>query len=90
VDLVHFGLPDDYYETFGGESARAEDERPERCGEDGGASGQYDLVVVGDRAKIEAGVKELKPGRSAHDGRGRQGAERRLGLRRSACAQNVC
>ncbi|MGA9354582.1 MAG: pitrilysin family protein [Terriglobales bacterium] len=62
VDIVQFGLPDDYYETYGPKvnalqlsdvnGAAKEIVRPDNL----------IWVVVGDRAKIESGVKELNLG----------------------------
>ncbi len=59
VDIVQFGLPDDYYETYGAKvkalttgdvnAAAQEIVQPEHL----------IWIVVGDRAKIETGVKEL-------------------------------
>ena len=62
TDIVQFGLPDDYFETYGAKvsalkladvnSAAKEVVRPDNL----------IWVVVGDRSKIEAGVKELNLG----------------------------
>lgn len=62
ADIVQFGLPDDYYETYAGkvralkisdvDSAAKEVVRPD----------SLTWIVVGDRAKIEAGVRELNLG----------------------------
>src|SRR4029077_3848359 len=58
-DIVHFGLPEDYYETYPGKV------RALKTGdvEDGAKSIVHPdnliWVVVGDRAKIEAGIKDL-------------------------------
>jgi len=62
VNLVQFGLPDDYYETYAGKVralkvpditvAAKEVVRPDNL----------TWIVVGDRAKIEAGVRELNLG----------------------------
>jgi zinc protease len=62
ADLIHFGLPDDYYETFAGKV------RALKTGDLNDAAkvivhpDNMVWVVVGDRAKIEAGVKELNLG----------------------------
>jgi zinc protease len=62
ADLVHFGLPDDYYETYAGKV------RALKTGDLNDAAktivhpDNMIWVVVGDRAKIEAGVKELNLG----------------------------
>jgi len=62
IDLVQFGLPDDWYETYAGkvralrtadiDAAAREVIHPESVA----------WVVVGDRAKIEASVRELNLG----------------------------
>jgi zinc protease len=58
-DIVHFGLPEDYYETYAGKV------RALKTGDvqDGAKSIVHPdnliWVVVGDRSKIEAGIKEL-------------------------------
>jgi zinc protease len=62
VDLVHFGLPDDYYETF---AAKVRALKTSDLNDAAKAVVHPDnmiWVVVGDRAKIEAGVKELNLG----------------------------
>jgi zinc protease len=62
VDLVWFGLPDDYYETYG------EKVRALKTGDVNAAAKEVVRpdnliwIVVGDRAKIEAGVRELNLG----------------------------
>ncbi len=59
LDLVQFGLPDDYYETYAGKV------RALKTGDLDDAAkvvihpDNMVWVVVGDRAKIEAGIKEL-------------------------------
>jgi zinc protease len=59
IDLVQFGLPDDYYETFAGKV------RALKTNDMGDAAktvvhpDNLIWVVVGDRAKIEAGIREL-------------------------------
>jgi len=59
IDIVRFGLPEDYYETYAGKV------RALKTGdvEDGAKAIVHPdhliWVVVGDRAKIEAGIKEL-------------------------------
>ena len=62
VDLVHFQLPDDYYETFAGKvralkTSDVNDAAKSVVHPDG-----MIWVIVGDRAKIEAGIKELNLG----------------------------
>lgn len=62
VDLVQFGLPDDYYETYAGKV------RALKTGDLADAAHQIvhpeqmTWVIVGDRTKIEVGVKELNLG----------------------------
>ena len=59
IDLVQFGLPDDYYETFAGKV------RALKTGDVDDAAklivhpDNMVWVVVGDRSKVEAGIKEL-------------------------------
>jgi len=59
VDIVQFGLPDDYYETF------ADKVRALKTADVNGAAKEVVhpdnliWIVVGDRSKIEAGVREL-------------------------------
>ena len=59
LDLVHFGWPDDYYETYAGKVKALTTSTVE----DGAKSIVHPdnliWVIVGDRAKIEAGIKEL-------------------------------
>ena len=62
LDLVQFGLPDDYYETYAGKV------RALKVGDEEAAAkaivhpDNLIWVIVGDRSKIEAGVKELNLG----------------------------
>ena len=62
IDLIRFGLPDDYYETYAGKV------RALTTGDVNAAAklvvhpDQMIWVVVGDREKIEAGVKEVRLG----------------------------
>jgi zinc protease len=63
IDLLHYGWPDDYYETMAGKI------RALKTGDLDAASktvlhpqGMV-WIIVGDRAKIEAGVKELNLGK---------------------------
>jgi zinc protease len=61
-DLVHFGLPDDYYDTM---AAKIRALKPADMAAAAKAIVHPDnliWVIVGDRAKIEAGVKELNLG----------------------------
>jgi zinc protease len=59
VDLIQYDLPDDYYQTYG---SRVRELTLADVGKAAATVVQPDhlvWVVVGDRAKIEAGVKEL-------------------------------
>jgi zinc protease len=62
LDLVQFGLPDDYYETYAGKV------RALKSGDLADAAhivvhpDNLTWVIVGDRAKIEAGVREVNLG----------------------------
>jgi zinc protease len=58
-DIVQFGLPDDYYETYG---AKVEALRPEdvnAAAKEVVRPNNLIWIVVGDRARIESGIKEL-------------------------------
>jgi zinc protease len=58
-DLVHFGWPDDYYDT---EASKIRALKPADVAAAAKTIVHPDnliWVVVGDRAKIEAGIKEL-------------------------------
>ncbi len=62
IDLVQFGLADDYYETYAGKV------RALKTGDISDAAkiiihpDQFIWVIVGDRSKIEAGIRELNFG----------------------------
>jgi zinc protease len=58
-DLVQFGLPDDYYETFAGKVRALKTTDVEDAAKTVIHPDNLIWVVVGDRAKIEAGIKEL-------------------------------
>jgi zinc protease len=62
VDLIHFGLPDDYYETFAGKVRALKTSDLNDAAKIVVHPDNMIWVVVGDRAKIEAGVKELNLG----------------------------
>jgi zinc protease len=62
VDLVHFGLPDDYYETFASKVRALKTSDVNEAARAVVHPDNMIWVVVGDRAKIEAGVKELNLG----------------------------
>ncbi|GAC1642663.1 MAG: hypothetical protein NVS9B14_24190 [Candidatus Acidiferrum sp.] len=62
VDLVQFGLPDDYYETYAGKVRALKTSDLADAAKTLVHPEQMTWVIVGDRAKIEAGVKELNLG----------------------------
>src|SRR5260221_718780 len=62
ADLIHFGLPDDYYETFAGKVRALKTSDLNDAAKMVVHPDNMIWVVVGDRAKIEAGVKELNLG----------------------------
>jgi zinc protease len=62
VDLVHFGFPDDYYETYAGKVRALKTDDLNDAAKVVVHPDNMIWVVVGDRAKIEAGVKELNLG----------------------------
>ena len=62
VDLVHYGLPDDYYETFAGKVRALKTSDLNDAAKWVVHPDNMIWVVVGDRAKIEAGVRELNLG----------------------------
>ncbi|HYL09218.1 MAG TPA: pitrilysin family protein [Candidatus Acidoferrales bacterium] len=59
LDLVQFGLPDDYYETYAGKVRALKTSDVEDAAKVVVHPDNMVWVVVGDRAKIEAGIKEL-------------------------------
>jgi zinc protease len=59
IDLVHYGLPDDYYETFAGKVRALKTSDLADAAKTVVHPDNLIWVIVGDRAKIEAGVKEL-------------------------------
>jgi zinc protease len=62
LDLVQFGLPDDYYETYASKVRALKTGDLEDAGKLVMHPDNLIWVIVGDRAKIEAGVKELNLG----------------------------
>jgi zinc protease len=62
IDLVQFGLPDDYYETYAGKVRALKVSDVEDAAKTVVHPDNLIWVIVGDRAKIEAGVKELNLG----------------------------
>jgi zinc protease len=59
LDLVQFGLPDDYYETYAGKVRALKTSDVEDAAKVIVHPDNMVWVVVGDRTKIEAGIKEL-------------------------------
>jgi zinc protease len=62
VDLVQFGLPDDYYDTYAGKVRALKTDDVNTAAKEVVRPGNLTWIVVGDRAKIEAGVRELNLG----------------------------
>jgi zinc protease len=62
LDLVQFGLPDDYYETYAGKVRALKTSDLADAANQIVKPNQMTWVIVGDRAKIEAGVRELNLG----------------------------
>jgi zinc protease len=62
LDLVQFGLPEDYYETFAGKVRALKTSDTADAAKIVVHPDSLVWVIVGDRSKIEAGVKELNLG----------------------------
>jgi zinc protease len=62
TDLVQFGLPDDYYETYAGKVRALKTGDVNDAAKEVVRPDNLIWIVVGDRAKIEAGVRELNLG----------------------------
>jgi zinc protease len=62
VDLVQFGLPDDYYDTYAGKVRALKTSDVNAAAKEVVRPDNLTWIVVGDRAKIEAGVRELNLG----------------------------
>src|SRR6267142_5642777 len=62
VDLVQFGLPDDYYETYAGKVRALKTSDLADAAHTVIHPDNLTWVIVGDRAKIEAGVREVNLG----------------------------
>lgn len=62
LDLVQFGLPDDYYEMYAGKVRALKVSDLEDAAKTVIHPDNLIWVIVGDRSKIEAGVKELNLG----------------------------
>jgi len=71
-EIVNYGLPDDYYTTFGPRVTGLTNDDISRVVRDVVRPTQQVVLVVGDRAKVEAGIRELGLGAIRHldsDGR---------------------
>jgi len=62
VDLVQFGLPDDYYDTYAGKVRALKTNDVNQAAKEVVRPDNLTWIVVGDRAKIESGVQELRLG----------------------------
>jgi zinc protease len=62
IDLVHYGLPDDYYETYAGKVRSLKTGDLDDAAKAVVHPDSLIWVVVGDRAKVEPGIKELNLG----------------------------
>jgi zinc protease len=62
VDLVQFGLPDDYYETYAGKVHALKTDDVNAAAKEVVRPDSLIWIVVGDRSKVEAGVRELNLG----------------------------
>jgi zinc protease len=62
VDLVQFGLPDDYYDTYAGKVRALKTSDVNAAAKELVRADNLTWIVVGDRAKIETGVRELNLG----------------------------
>jgi zinc protease len=58
-DIVRFGLPDDYYATYSGKVRGLSVDDVNKAAQKEVHADQLVWVVIGDRAKIEAGIREL-------------------------------
>jgi zinc protease len=61
-EIVTFGLPDDYYVTYADAVRRTTDAQVNATAKKFVDPSRLVWVVIGDRAKIEAGIRELKLG----------------------------
>jgi zinc protease len=62
VDLVQFGLPDDYYDTYAGKVRALKTSDVNAAAKEVVRADNLTWIVVGDRAKIETGIRELNLG----------------------------
>jgi zinc protease len=58
-EIVTYGLPDDYYATYAGQVRSATDVAVNSAAKKFINTEQLVLVVIGDRAKVESGIREL-------------------------------
>jgi zinc protease len=61
-EIVTYGLPDDYYVKYADAVRNTTDAQVNAAAKKFVDPGRLTWVVIGDRAKIEAGIKELKLG----------------------------
>ena len=61
-EIETYGLPKDYYATYADAVRNASDAQINAAARKFVAPSQLVWVIIGDRAKIEAGIKELKLG----------------------------
>ena len=61
-EIATYGLPDDYYVTFGDRMQAATEAQVNAAARQFLAPDRFVWVVVGDRAKVEAGLKQLNLG----------------------------
>ena len=61
-DLVRFGLPADYWDTYATAVRGVTHDAASKAAADYYATDQLTWIIVGDRAKIESGIRELKLG----------------------------
>ena len=62
IDIVQFGLPDDYFETYGAKVSALQVSDVNNAAKELVRPNNLIWIVVGDRSKIESGVKELNLG----------------------------
>ena len=62
IDVVQFGLPDDYYDAYAGKVRALKTSDLDQAAREVVRPDNLIWIVVGDRAKIEAGVRELNLG----------------------------
>ena len=60
--MATYGLPDDYYVTFGNRMQSATDAQVNAAARKFLESDRFALVVIGDRSRIETGIKQLNLG----------------------------